>query len=790
MTEAEKSDATSGPQSQSVADIESGGRKPAVSAGNPAVGTGASAEHPAGNWPLVGSASQPMQSGSAAERATDAATAADVSAPCQCRGNAGSPANPRAVAEPKPAEVTDTETKDGENASQAPQHSPTLPHSSSTGGDIPGGGNGHRSASPEDTPASKSTFRELLDTVVFVVFLVLLLKTFVAEAFVIPTGSMAPTRLGNHLVNVCPQCGLQYFVGVPGDSGRRPAMVPDYVVCPNCRHAHKPGWIEGGDKVLVLKPVYDFCRPDPERNRHDTIVFKFPGWGDRAIGDQIFEGPTSPHYNQAFSPYNYIKRLWGFPGERLAIWMGDVYLATDEEKPRLTIIRKRPDRMLDMRQLVYDCDHEPRALAEHFSRWEDENVRPAPGLPHREAPLGPGRWHRLLLGDSDRMMAEFSVQADAQPCWLRYQHCVPKEWQAKGEKAALNSDRTAFRRVAVETTADQILQHPPLPQLITDFQVYNWANFGRYSWHWVRDLMLECELEVVRAEGTFALELVAGVDRYRAVWDLQTGECQLQAYREGLPLALSGNHRAATDVRRPGRYQLRFADFDQRLTVWVNNRLVFGEGIAVPELRHDQQGPRIADLAPAACMAQATEVKVRHLRLWRDIYYTRRDPEDVRLNLGDGQGQEPEQDIISLKDVPVEKYCTWAERVFDKLAKEKPEEYRGSLPASLAALHRVRPERWAPYYPRGVLTHQLTAKGDVAFGSEGTHPEPVYYPDRPGGGRRVFGPDEYFVLGDNSTSSQDSRAWGQVPERLLMGKAVVVYFPFWPFGSSRVGLIR
>jgi type IV secretory pathway protease TraF len=101
----------------------------------------------------------------------------------------------------------------------------------------------------------------------------------------------------------------------------------------------------------------------------------------------------------------------------------------------------------------------------------------------------------------------------------------------------------------------------------------------------------------------------------------------------------------------------------------------------------------------------------------------------------------------------------------------------------------VRPERWAPYYPRGVVTHHITPNGEVAFGSEGTYSEPVYYPDRTQG-RRVFGPDEYFVLGDNSTSSQDSRAWGQVPERLLMGKAVVVYFPFWPFGSSRLGLIR
>jgi len=702
-----------------------------------------------------------------------------------------------------------TDTKPG----KATEESPLSPASDagtgqgSTQSSTSGQDQGRASTSPTSSPAAtvnnadvsprtaggeshKSAFREFLDTVVFVVFLVLLLKTFVAEAFVIPTGSMAPTRLGNHFVNTCPQCGWEYFVGAGGDATRRPAMVPEYVVCPNCRHAHKPGWIEGGDKVLVLKPVYDFRRPDPRRNRHDTIVFKFPGWGERAIGDQIYEGPTYPHYNQAFSPYNYIKRLWGFPGERLAIWQGDVYLATDEENPRLTVIRKRPDRLLDMRQLVYDCDHEPQALAKHFSRWEDETVAPAPGLSQHQRPADGDRWQRQLLAGSTGLMAEFSVRAGAKPRWLRYQHRVPREWTAAGTDSP-NNDGAWQRRIQVETTADQLSKNPPAPQLITDFLAYNWTNFGRYSWHWVRDLMIECEVEVARAEGTLALELVAGVDRYRAVWNLQTGECQLQAWREGLPLSLGENARTMTDLRRPGRYCLRFADFDQRLTVWVNERLVFGEGIAVPELRRDQHGPRIADLSPAAIMAQQTEVKVRHLRLWRDIYYTQRDPEDVRLSLVDTHGQVRDQvDIISLKDVPIEKYCDWAARIFRKLATEQPDSHRGALPPEQAALHRIRPERWAPYYPRGVVTHQVSTSGEVAFGSEGTYPDPAYYPDRLNGGSRVFGLDEYFVLGDNSTSSQDSRAWGQVPERLLMGKAVVVYFPFWPFGSSRLGLIR
>ncbi|HOX10009.1 MAG TPA: signal peptidase I, partial [Candidatus Omnitrophota bacterium] len=38
--------------------------------------------------------------------------------------------------------------------------------------------------------------------------------------------------------------------------------------------------------------------------------------------------------------------------------------------------------------------------------------------------------------------------------------------------------------------------------------------------------------------------------------------------------------------------------------------------------------------------------------------------------------------------------------------------------------------------------------------------------------------NSYFVLGDNSASSKDSRYWGFVPRNYLIGKAVLVIMPF------------
>ncbi len=50
---------------------------------------------------------------------------------------------------------------------------------------------------------------------------------------------------------------------------------------------------------------------------------------------------------------------------------------------------------------------------------------------------------------------------------------------------------------------------------------------------------------------------------------------------------------------------------------------------------------------------------------------------------------------------------------------------------------------------------------------------------RQSGNEPIFVPEKgYFALGDNSPNSADSRMWGFVPEGEIVGRAIVIYYPF------------
>ena len=62
---------------------------------------------------------------------------------------------------------------------------------------------------------------------------------------------------------------------------------------------------------------------------------------------------------------------------------------------------------------------------------------------------------------------------------------------------------------------------------------------------------------------------------------------------------------------------------------------------------------------------------------------------------------------------------------------------------------------------------------------------PSEYRDQVSMPQRAVEPDQFFVLGDHRSSSNDSRTWGTVPRRAIYGKAVFVYWPL-----DRLGMVQ
>ena len=92
--------------------------------------------------------------------------------------------------------------------------------------------------------------------------------------------------------------------------------------------------------------------------------------------------------------------------------------------------------------------------------------------------------------------------------------------------------------------------------------------------------------------------------------------------------------------------------------------------------------------------------------------------------------------------------------------------------------------------PRLYVNGQL-AQGfgfERVMGSQGDYHG---YTNPPGGAQYLTTPDatftvpahSYFAMGDNSGNSSDSRYWGPLPQENMMGRGLIVYWPFWPHGG-------
>ncbi len=430
---------------------------------------------------------------------------------------------------------------------------------------------------------SQAAIRETIESVVVAFVLAFLFRTFEAEAFVIPTGSMAPTLMGRHKDLVCPQCGyaFQATASEEVDGNGNPKGLDNSVnrcTCPMCRYTlrldfHSPDPQDSypsykGDRILVGKFCYQFSDPD----RWDVAVFKYPGGAKT----------------------NYIKRLVGLPNENVKIHHGDIFTApaTDANAPpQWMIARKPPEKLLAMLQPVFDNEVMPRIVEQ--------------GWPVRWAQYPEGAWEM----EGYRTFQTAGVAGGE--AWVQYEHRVPnsRQWRAM---------------------ADGVLQPAdmPPPQLISDFCAYNtsahYSSYGptgapdRAGVHWVGDLAVECTLEVTSESGEALFELVEGGRRFQCRIDVATGMASLRILD---PEVSDFRPTARTEVRGRSVHEIRFSNCDDQLLLWVDGSPVaFDAPSGYPRLGNVQ--PRQADLAPVRIgSAGGAGLRVSRLKIFRDIYY-------------------------------------------------------------------------------------------------------------------------------------------------------------------------
>ena len=391
---------------------------------------------------------------------------------------------------------------------------------------------------PHSVPSriSRPYARWIVEDLVLLLIALVIIRAYLAEAFVIPSGSMASTLVGIHEEILCTHCKMVFAYGLDGKRWE-----VGHPVCLNCG---SPGTIgsrintEDGDRVLVFKPTYHFREP----RRWEVGAFS-----SREENGQPF-----------------VKRIVGLPGEVIELKDGDIFIDGKMARKELSDVRA-------VRTLVYDYDFVPEDYA-FAPRW----------IYKREAPTTYGEglnWQPTAGGFTAKAEKPEIQQIE----WLVYRH-----WQP-----------------------DRDMAGP-----VRDFLAYNGTGWG--GDYQVRDLMLAFDAAV--PEGERGIWLSLGSPSERIEVELRVGKGSVtQVTYNGMPLVVSSGPGKilASSPNRLRFVRIEASFFDRRLIVAVNGQLLFDPvDFPVPEKSVSHPASEVA------IGFNGLWAEIRHLQVYRDVYYT------------------------------------------------------------------------------------------------------------------------------------------------------------------------
>jgi signal peptidase I len=616
--------------------------------------------------------------------------------------------------------------------------------------------------------------RETLESLAVAFILALMFKAFIAEAFIIPTGSMAPTLMGAHKDVVCNDCGYQYQCGASfefNDVGAKSGKMVFGTICPLCRKPQVLDLLENanhrtfsGDRILVSKLAYVFSKP----RRWDVFVFKYPD--DARL--------------------NYIKRCLGTSNETIRIEHGDVYFSKERPAASFEIARKPPHVIQSMLQPLSDTHYPAKSLiqANAPDAWQSAES----GSNNWKIGYVEGKWSASIQGVPSGNLA-----------MIRYRHRVldPQQWMSlrthktlptplASDSYRLVTDFTAYnygiffasKMEGVPVNYDKIAQAELDKAMVGRLDPINiepsrnWENDGM---HWTGDLSGEWEFTTEPATETLRLLVVEAGVEHRCDIDLKTGVATATLMYEDKPLVAfesgSGSWvesiQVKTSIRAGAKHRVQLANIDDSLTLWVDGSPVswgnqgrFSIRAAVPDFQH---APRTKknnplDAAPVAMGVQGGGCTITHARVARDVYYI---AHSVNNEMSD--------------------YSRVTEVLADAADDRIRNQYALTNHGETANEYGAQTSRNA--WNRNAVMSSIDAWSGSPLDTE-RRAVTFELEDR-----------AYFPMGDNSSSSADARSWNRhfVPERLMIGRAVLVFWPHWwnapiPFlpNFQRMGLIR
>ena len=618
--------------------------------------------------------------------------------------------------------------------------------------------------------------RETVESLAVAFILALLFKAFIAEAFVIPTGSMAPTLMGAHKDVQCEECGYQYQCGASNEFdsvGARTDILVIGTTCPLCRKPQVANSAKNanlatfsGDRILVSKLAYAWTQP----RRWDVIVFKFI---------------EKAHQN-------YIKRCTGRPNETLRIREGNIYVRDDAAAanepngdPGFKIARKPPHVMNAMLQVLSDTKYLPKKLIQA-------------GLPSawQPFPMGDSGWQ--VEQSETKWSATISKAPAGKTHWLRYYHRVVDTlaWesveatgklpaQVKPDSSRLVSDFTAYN--ASYSTSKSRINTENFDRDAKDWiRNSNRSGFGSNrplendGIHWTGDLAGDFEITTERDTTSLSLMLVESGVEHECRIDLKTGEGTLTVLVDGKPVnafidannQLADKATAATSIRAGGKHRVRFANVDDTLVLWVDGTPVkwspSGNLQSEAYLAFGNRIPKSTpsnplDAAPIAIGIEGGGAQIQRAQAFRDIYY-----------IAHGNAN---QALFDYSDVLNAMRQTSTAEDNERYARETHNMSAHELSQKMSQ--------------EGISRNAILSNPNVwACGPMAKSRQTVEFP---------LGKDQYFPMGDNSAASSDARSWPEhhQPMRLFIGRAVMVFWPhYWnapvPFlpNVQRMGLIR